>query len=49
MVEMITLLQGDIVTGIELALPILLVIGLIVIVYLLFDIRRYLKELAETE
>ena len=49
MLRLLILLQSDVRTGIGIAIPILLVIGLIFIVYLLFDIRSYLKELAETD
>ena len=49
MLGLLTVLQSDVRTGIGIAIPILLVIGLIFIVYLLFDIRSYLKELAEAD
>ena len=49
MLGLLAVVQSDIGTGIGIAIPILLVIGLIFIVYLLFDIRSYLKELAETD
>ena len=49
MLGLLTVLQSDVGTGIGIAIPILLVIGLIFIVYLLFDIRSYLKQLAETD
>jgi hypothetical protein len=49
MLELLTAVQSDVGMGIGIAIPILLVIGLIFIVYILFDIRSYLKELAETD
>lgn len=47
MLALFATVQSDIIRGIELATPILLVTALLVIVYLLCDIRRYVKVRAE--